>query len=134
MTLLESWRLERGVTGGRTFHGRVRSAMIKGAIYIHSEPENTPNHAGRLQWAKMALQSPDHYAKLILGGVCANASIVAAGGDATDAEIFDVLKDIVDAYTPYTEAAAAVASLEGYTEPGGMAKEPSRMDRFLGRA
>lgn len=129
MTLLESWRLERGIIGSATFRGRVRSGMIKGAIFIHSEPDTTPNHTARLQWAKMALQNPDHHAKLILAGVCANAEIVAAGGDADDALIFDTLRDIVDAYAPYLEEVVASASLEGYTGEA-VAEAPARGERF----
>ena len=82
------------------FKGRVTMAVLKAARDIRVESSGIANHAERLAWADsiINLGEADRQAGLFLPNVVANATISAAGTNATDNDVIFVVNSLVDQY------------------------------------
>lgn len=66
---------------------RMTVAVAFAAQDVLAESDQTPSHAQRVTWARNTLADPRAMAKKMIWAVLADATIVAAGGSVTDAQI-----------------------------------------------
>jgi trehalose-6-phosphatase len=77
---------------------RVEVAAFRTACDIINEDTATPNHTNRVIWAKQALANPAAKAAEMKYAVLQNATIMAAGNDATDNDVQFVVNSVIDSF------------------------------------
>lgn len=76
---------------------RVHGACISAAVDVLNEDAGTANHANRLAWAKAVLVAEPGNAliKHVYRFVLSNATVLAAGAEATDNDLQFVVNSII---------------------------------------
>jgi hypothetical protein len=77
---------------------RTTVAVAKAAYDILNEDPGYTNHANRVIWARQALGDTKSKAEQMMWGVVTNATIAAAGDDATDNDIQFVVNSYIDSF------------------------------------
>jgi len=93
MALIDTYNLRYN---SATLQSKVVAAVAKAAMDILNEDPATANHADRVTWAAEALSHTKTVAEKFMWGVVSNASIAAAGEDATDNDIQFVVNSLID--------------------------------------
>jgi hypothetical protein len=76
-TLWDHWVQDKPDT---LWIGRLAQACKKAAIAIHAEDPATANHAGRVMWARTAMQNPEAMARTAMDYIVSEAKYAANGG------------------------------------------------------
>lgn len=86
------------LTENGTFQRRLNMALWIAAVDVLNENAGTANHAARVVWARRALKGPQDadVIRRVSIRCSANASIGAAGEQATDSDIQFVVNSLVD--------------------------------------
>jgi hypothetical protein len=79
-------------------YGKVRGAVIKKAAYIYSEPQETPNHAMHVTWARDVLLNGnvERRTQEMYRLTLTNEAVVAAGENALDSDIEWIVSHFLD--------------------------------------
>lgn len=77
---------------------KVEPAVALAAKAILSEPENTPNHAKRLQWANEAFQQPQAKVTEMLWAIVTDSDIQADGANSSDEDVQDAVNEAIDIF------------------------------------
>ena len=91
MTFTQIWAL----SVQQEFIGRVRVAIVKAAIAISAEGDQTPNHASRAAYARNVLLGPGSYAENMALGIATDANVQSAQ---TDDNIYNAVAGQWNAY------------------------------------
>jgi len=95
MALLDVWNLRQTA---HILKARCAAATAKAALDVLNEDPGTTNHANRLVWAKEALVNADTVAERMFWGILQNATIAAAGDEATDNDVQFVVNSLIDTF------------------------------------
>lgn len=87
-----------------TLKPKTEVAVVTAATNVLNEDAGTANHANRILWAQWALKNSKQATEQMLWGVVGNATIVADGDSASDADVQFVVNSYIDSFADGSHA------------------------------
>lgn len=84
-----------GLAVNSSFVEQVKIGIVKAAIAISAESDQTPNHANRVAYARAVLANPTGYASNMAFGIATNDDVQAA---ASDTNVYNAIAGQWNAY------------------------------------